>query len=425
MSTGIDIALLRACKHKSEWDKLRGYIFEAALDEHTKVLLVCFKKFYEAYPDTELIDMDTFKFMFFQRWYPNLSQDAVNTYNSLFPHIVPDLPYEQQVGLVNTLIEQELCTLAANDIDDYSNGEEIDVITVLEKRIEVAKDKVKIIANTDFGTIESLADKLESSCQYQWPLPCLMNKMRPLEGGDQVILAALSDVGKTSFTGFLVCFFSLQTNKPWLWLNNEGSKERIQKRLYGMLLASESEQIDAYIKDGTLRQRLLQRCGRDIDDVIRVFDVHGKSNKQIEELLKNTHESTGIGGVVWDMLDNVKYISANHLSRRDEVLEEMYQWSRELGVKYDYPTFATSQQSANTEWQKFPDKMELKGSKVGKQGASDVIMFLTQETEASRDTYRYLSTPKNKLAIPTAPSVQDELRWNKRFGVPYQEDVHI
>lgn len=421
MSVGLDLAILRACKHKPDWDKLRGYIFEAALDEHTKTMLTCFKKYFAAYPDAEVVELDMFKSMFFNRWYPNLSQDAVNTYNALFEHVMKDLPYDQQVGLVNTLIEQELCTLVANDVEEYNSGEEIDVIGLLEKRLQVAKEKSTIIANNSYGTIDSLEDKAASNCRYDWPIPCLAQKMRPLEGGDSVIVAALSDVGKTSFTGFLVSSFSFQTTKPWLWFNNEGSKERIQKRIYGMLLAKESHQIEEFIKDGSLSAKLHERCGRDIGEVIRVYDIHGMSNKQLDELIKNTHEDTGIGGVVWDMLDNVKFMSHNNLARRDEVLEEMYQWARESGVLYDYPSIATSQQSANSEWQKWPDKMELKGSKVGKQGASDVIMFLTQETEASRDTFRYVSTPKNKLAIPTAPSVQDELRWNKRFGVPYQD----
>ena len=47
------------------------------------------------------------------------------------------------------------------------------------------------------------------------------------------------------------------------------------------------------------------------------------------------------------------------------MLEEKYQWVRQLGVIYDFPNIATSQQSYNKEWQKWPDKGELKDRLVG------------------------------------------------------------
>lgn len=422
MSTGLNLALLRVCKYKEEYDKVRSHIFEPSLDEHTKVLLDSYNRYFNQYTEATCIDMDMFRHMFYNVWYKKLSQDVVNTYNALFDHICTDVTYEERVGLINSLVDERFATELANHIEDYESGEEFSIVHAVEQQVIQAKEQLEIANNQSYGTIESLRENKESACKYQWPLPCLAEKMRPLEGGDAIGIAALTDVGKTSLTLFFVTFFAHQTTKPWLWFNNEGTKERIQKRAYGMMLAATSNQIDAWIEDGSLSSRIEEKYGRPPEQVLRVFDSHGKSNVFIEEQIKQTYETDGVAGVTWDMLDNVRFVG-QQLAAKHEVLEQLYQWARETGVKYDYPTLETSQQSANQEWQKWPGKEELKGSKVGKQGAMDVLMFMTQPVEAAKDTERFLSTPKNKLAIPTASAVQEALRWNKMYGIPYQEQI--
>lgn len=420
MSAPIDLAVLRVMKRREQWEKIKGFITDSSLDEHTKLVLDSYRRYYEMHPTTTSIDMDVFRSLFFGQWHRTLNEDSVKTYNVLLDRCCDDVTAEQQCNIVNMLIELEMATYIANDLEEYDAGEEIDIVQRLEYRVKLAREKLEIISTAAYATTASLKEKRVSNVKYQWPLPCLRNSCRPVEGGDFIIVAALSDVGKTSLTMMLTVAFSVQTQYPFLWFNNEGPKERVQKRAYGMMLGASSEQIDAWIDDESLDERLFNVYGR--ADPIRIYDIHGMNNVQLEDLIKRVIDAEGgVGGVIWDMLDNVPYKSGNNLSRKDEILEEKYQWGRQMGVIHDFPNIATSQQSYNKEWQKWPDKGELKDSKVGKQGACDMLLFMTQPVEHTKDTFRYLSAPKNKLALPTAPSLHAEARFEKSRGFVYEE----
>lgn len=423
MSTGLNLALLQVCKYKEQYEKVRSFVFDSALDEFTETLLKDIDRYYQEYPNDETINLDMFSHLFFNKWHKGLNQEGVNTWTALLQRMMADVSHEQQVGMINYLVEEKLATQLAHYLEEYQNGEDLNILHTIEGLVANAKAEIESADKETFGTIESLKENRKSGCNYQWPHKCLSTKMRPLQGGDSIIIAALSDTGKTSFTLFLITFFAYFTDKPFLWFNNEGSKEKIQKRAYGMMLAATVEQIEAWIDDGTLAERLANKYGRPVEQVLRIYDSHGKNTQWHEQTIKETSEEDGVAGVIWDMLDNVKVTGHMAGLPSHDQLEQKYQWARELGVLYDYPTLSTSQQSSNQEWQKWPALHELKGSKVGKQGACDVLMFLTKPEEAAKDTYRYISTPKNKLAIPTAPSVHDELRWNKVFGVTYEEQM--
>ncbi|CAM0008011.1 DnaB-like replicative helicase [Vibrio phage K436] len=419
MSTPIDLAVLRVVKRREQWDKVQGYIPESSLDEHTRLLLEDFRRYYALHPTATAIDMDIFRSLFFQQFHRTLNKESVETYNTLINRVCDDVSAETQASIVNMLVELELVTAIANDIEEYEAGEEIDIVDLLERRVGRTKDKLEIISAAAYGTIESLVERRESGVRYKWCIPGLQQTCRDIEGGDMIIIAALSDVGKTSFTLQQIIACSVQTQKPIIWFNNEGPKERIQLRMYGMMLGIGSDLVKQYITDGTLAERLFNIYGR--PDPIRIYDVHGMDNRQLEDLIKKVAESEGVGGVVWDMLDNVPFRGNNSNSRTDQILEEKYQWARQLGVLYDYPNFATSQQSYNKEWQKHPDKGELKDSKVGKQGACDMLIFMTQPVEHTKETFRYISAPKNKLSLPEAGQVRIDARFNKALGYTYEE----
>lgn len=420
MAMPINLAVLRVMKRREHWDKVRGYLPEASLDTHTKLMIEHYRRYYELHPESTMIDMDIFRSLFFGKWNKNLTEDAVNTYNQLMNRICDDVSLEEQASIRNSLIEQGMVTAVANKIEQWDAGEEVDIIDVLERAVTDAKEKLEIISTCAFATTESLKTKRQSDISYHWPLPLFGKSCRPVQGGDFIIAAGLTDVGKTSLTMMLAIAWSVQTTKPILWFNNEGSKERIQKRMYGMMLGVGAEVINAMIDADTLDAAIFDVYKR--KDPIRIYDVHRLNNKQLEDLVKRVHEEEGVGGIVWDMLDNVSFISSAQLSRKDEVLEEKYQWARQLGVIYDFPNIATSQQSYNKEWQKWPDKGELKDSKVGKQGACDMLIFMTQPVEHAKETFRYISAPKNKLSLPEASSIHADARFDKVTGFVYEQE---
>jgi hypothetical protein len=105
-----------------------------------------------------------------------------------------------------------------------------------------------------------------------------------------------------------------------------------------------------------------------------VYDIHGKNNVFIEDII----ESVGVhnvGAIIFDMLDNVKFPLRTD-AREDQRLEQLYQWSRELGVRCDCPVFPTSQISNEGAGLLFQTENMLKDSKTGKQGACDGIIMI-------------------------------------------------
>ena len=143
---------------------------------------------------------------------------------------------------------------------------------------------------------------------------------------------------------------------------------------------------------GDLRERYAKSMGN--AERVRVYDIHGKSNHHIEEIL----ESIGVdnvGAIVFDMLDNVRSSSSKEL-REDQRLERLYQWARELGVKYNCPTFPTSQVSNEGAGELFPTENMLKDSKTGKQGACDGIVVLGWNDDPTTPNNRGVGMPKTK-----------------------------
>lgn len=415
----LDLAVLRVIKRKEQFDKVEQFISNTGIDENTKVMVTCFKAYFVAHPNDLVIDMDIFRHLFFNKWYPKLNKETTEVYSLFIDRICDDVTLEQQASIVNALIENEMVTLLANDIEEYQNEGEFDIVHRVASRQEAAKQLMEIVATCDYGTLDTLDLKPESSCRYLWHLQSLAMSCRPVEGGDNIAVVALSDVGKTSFVSQMMVSIARQTTKPIIWLNNEGPRERVQYRMYGMMLGVPKSEIMKMRTAGTLRQALHDQFGR--DDPIRIYDIHGFTTAQIEELIKNVHEEHGVAAVLWDMIANIEMTNASQYSRDDKVMEAKYQWTRMLGTKYDYPNIMTCQQSHDKEWVQWPSKHMMKDSKIGVQGALDMILFITQPEEAAKEAQRFLCAPKNKLSLEGQPTLRMECRFDKTLGLYFEE----
>jgi len=228
--------------------------------------------------------------------------------------------------------------------------------------------------------------------------------MRPLRGGDFGIIAAQPDAGKTTFLTHNLTHMATQTDKPFSWLNNESSKERILKRCLQSALNATNGELVAKQQAGIMLDEYLQIVGN--KGQIRVYDIHGWDTRKIEDLLDSVGD---IGLIVFDMLDNVKFNGLSSEARTDQVLESKYQWGRELSVIRKCPVLATSQTGYLAHGVPFPPMSELKDSKVGKQGACDFIMMVGKDIDVLKENNRYLSVPKNKLRIAGVPALHEEV----------------
>jgi replicative DNA helicase len=418
----LDLAVLRVLKHRSYHEKVSRFVINANHDKNTAIIAADFKKYWDMHPTDTLVDMDVFRSLFFNKWHQGMSTATIEVYQKLLDRVCAEVTVEQAASIVNSLIEVNLATEVANDIAAYEEGDDIDILRRIEKRCTDASELLEVQVSDDYATLDSVERQGESSVSYGWPLKCMSEHFRRVQGGDHIIIAARPDTGKTSLTMLIaVCWAMYQAKtdkKPILWFNNEGSKNRILYRMYGIMLGLTRSQIDMLKQAGTLREHIVARFGT--AEPIRIYDTHKEADFQLEERIKRVAATEGVGGVVWDMLDNVKFTSEPSSSRTDEILETKYQWSRQLGVIYDYPTLATSQASMDAEGEKWPELRMLKDSKTGKQGATDVVMYMGMETDPERAAFRYISAPKNKLAKEGSPTFRAETLFNRDIGLTYE-----
>lgn len=333
--------------------------------------------------------------MFFTVWHKGLKDEDCDFYNTLLTKMEDDVPESVRKNIINQLLELEFVTDLANVVTDYEQGEEIDVIAEVNNLLIKVTSSVERQQKFEYAefTDESVGDTLNQK-GYKWPLQCMNNTYRNIISGDQYIIAARPGKGKTSFLTHLNFSMAadMDDNKIILWFNNESKKERIMSRQIQSALNATNNELAQLKRDGKLQDAYKAAMGR--LDRVRVYDIHGKNNVFIEDII----ESVGVhnvGAIIFDMLDNVKFPLRKD-AREDQRLEQLYQWSRELGVRCDCPVFPTSQVSNDGAGLLFPTENMLKDSKTGKQGACDGIVMIGSSDDPLKQQLRGLSMPKTK-----------------------------
>lgn len=403
----LEITLLRLFRTRDKFDKMAKAVNSASLGEATQVLLEDYRKYFNEFPDVEVIEREPFWTWFRAFAHPKLTAEATAKYEGLVAQMMQPVPPELEAGLGERLVAADTAANLMDLLEKYNEGAEINLgacIREIVERFELDTNrKVKTPwVRDDIGDL--LLDDAEDR-GFHWRLDVVNMVMRPLIGGDFGILAARPDVGKTTYLTDNLTHFAAQLNEVFpdqdrkiLWFNNEGPGKRIKKRLYQSALNCGMAELLAKQASGTLQAEYERAVGGDADN-IRIFDIHDFWNYEIDDVLRMHNP----GMIVFDMIDNIKFGGNvnNNGQRSDQLLEAMYQWGRVLAVKYDCPVIATSQVSGDGEGLAYPNLGMLKDSKTGKQGAADWIKTIGFQSQ--QPLARYLGLTKNKLAREGGP----------------------
>lgn len=314
--------------------------------------------------------------------------------------------------MLNLLNEQALAMNLGDLLNDFDKNPDLDLYSeateILDRHGQLVKD-----TNDSAECVDTVDDILEDykfgTCVRLYP-DCLFNSMNDLKTGDQVIIAARPGKGKTSLCAYIAVNSVRDTHgitpRPVVWFNNEGKSKKVKGTCMRSALNMAFNQM-VELPPGKANE-LYEDITR---GRIRIFNVHGQNYKYIEKILKDTKPYM----VFWDMLDNVKGVAAPN-ARKDEKLEELYQWAREQAVINDFVSLPTSQVSvegADMEW--VPDSC-LKDSKTGKQGACDGIITMGYSPKPGFENSRYLYIPKSKFT--QAPGAYQDCRTEVYFNQP-------
>lgn len=410
----VDLALLRCIKYREQWEKVHSYIPMAAVSKHTKVVVKSITKYFKQHQEAEQLDINSFRSLFFTSYNKNLSEADIEHYNNVLDRIEEDVPEDVKRTLINQLIELEFATLAGNLVHEYNLGEDIEIVDALNTLIEKTKLNLERVEELEFASIEeAFEEKLTGG--MIWALDCLNNSMRPLSIGDFIIVAARVDKGKTSFLAHNLTHMAKQTDKPIIWLNNEGVRSRILRRCMQSALNVTNSELDAMFANGTIKEKYTEAVGE--ADKIQVYEILNWNTYKVRELLETIYtKHGGIGAVVFDMLDNVTLGNGRSDARTDQILEQQYQWARSLAVEFECAIIATSQVSQDGAGLEYPSDKMLKDSKTGKQGACDAILMIGHVDDPTREDSRFLSLPKNKLKKEGSPSLYQEVLFDRDRG---------
>lgn len=399
----LDLTLLRLMKHRTKFDRLIGGLPDAGLEETTTVLLNDFKAYFKEFPEVKVIDYSTFMLWFEQFKHTQFAPERTSMFDAIMKRAQEDITPDVEEGLMERLVSAEASFKIVGVVEQWNSGAEFDLLTRLQEVVEDFEKNMDRKVRTPFveDSIEDMLKEDEDDTGFHWRLNCLNGSMRPLRGGDFGIVAARPDKGKTTFLTSELSFMvpqiqRISEGKPILWFNNEGPGKRIKQRYYQSLLGCTIPEMVEKLRAGTLTKELLEVTGGiDPNLLLRIVDVHDARSHEIENIIRNHPPSL----VVLDMIDNIQFsgLAANNGQRTDQMLEAMYQWARNLAVKYDAPFLATSQISADGDGLTYPTLPMLKDSKTGKQGAADFIITLGALNDPAMDGFRYIGMTKNKL----------------------------
>lgn len=420
--SAIDHNMLQICKNRKRFYQLYRMLNDKAVDPHTLSILKAYDQFFKLDEDCLVIPLeDGFKTWFYlTRKQLAENQEARAIIDAVLAKAAQAPSEFAERVIVKQLLQADLAVKTTEVMDKYHAGEDIDPATELNHlyedyclAMEVSQQKFDFI-ELDEGLFEEDADG--SGLRPRWG--ALQNYMRPWRPGDFIIFASRPDAGKTSAIADNITYMAPQVAESnaaihfeWkdngevgeqpkprciLWLNNEGPGKRILKRVVQAAFGIPMSEIVLKQQQGVLWDEYEALVGGD-RTIIKVKDIHGWSNVQVEELIKATNPAL----VVYDMIDNIQFagLGGNGGTRTDQLLEAMYAWGRNMAVIHDHVGLATSQTSADAADVCYPAMHMLKDSKTGKQGACDAIIMMGVKEGGMDEATRWISTPKNKMAI--------------------------
>lgn len=396
-----DALILKALAHRQRYNQLLSHVPQDMLSAETRVMLQWFAAYFQTYPDHEVIQTEALETLVRLRsgGADPASVEVTLHYCRMLAQPVDD---EALRGVLATLTELDFAGRAAAIISEYERGGDVDVVHELEVMAREAKRSRSNGKAADWidTSVTQILSEVENDVGIKWRrIPLLFEHIAALQGGVSVAIGARPDKGKTSMIADTLtdwapqCVDFFGADRPILWLNNEGSGKRIIPRLYQAALGMTLPEIIELSHLGVLEHRYEEAIGAD-RHYIRVKDIHGASMAQIEQIIEDINPCV----VVLDMIANVR-MGGSKTANKADLVEQTWQYWRELQVMHDFIGIATVQVSAEGGNDLFPPYSALKDSKTGIQGATDIILLLGSLDRADMQYLRGLSTPKNKFAV--------------------------
>lgn len=399
----LDVVLLQLIKKRDNYDQFRPMIKDYLLDSHVQKIVKDFGAYFKDHSSHTEIDWDLFPTWWGIR-HPNLKEADLKMYNKIFERVQKDPDEDSSKSLKQDLLTRDFATVMVNHGHDALDGRIAGEVFVekVEDGLEAYYKNVGQYADVVYedSDIFDLTNSTSYETGLKFSVDGLNDNCGSFHAGDLIGLAATPDAGKTSAVvhqfGSNVVEQVIDPNnkdkwfydRPVLYFNNEGDAKKIRLYYLQALFGSTKQRI-LDNPDG-VRQALEDKFkGK---EYFRVVPCQGQNIKQLERIIKKENPCV----VIYDMMDNVGGFE-NNGGTSDQRYRDLYDYVRQMGVKYNHTAVATSQANGEANGLERIEMHMLYGSRVAKQSTFDLLIMLGRSLAAEKQYRRYIYTPKNKM----------------------------
>lgn len=404
-----DINLLKVMLERKQFSSSYKNIELSLYDANTQAMLKWFNLYFKSYEKHDRIDLETLKSLIRLKTKASKeTSESMALTNAIIKQLSVPIDPAVRSNTLNVLEEKKLAAESAALIKQYEDGEEIDIIFELNKLAAATRQRIELntqAAWCDTDVWELIqADADESGYKFDFLPEVIYTNLKGANEGNNILVAAPTDKGKTSFLVKTAVSFAVQRYmrmqsdpsmefRPVLYLVNEGTAEVITPRVYQTALRITRDELYKRGASGSITDDYIAAVGR--RDAIRLVNIHGKTISQVVRIIEAHNPFL----VITDMTGRIRCAGGGNGANDIAQLEEVWNDMRTFAAMLNFIHVGTAQISAEGFDMLYPPVSALQNSKTGIQTTIDLGLYIGAFADPTPDNenMRGISTPKNKL----------------------------
>jgi replicative DNA helicase len=411
----MSLDILYILKDRDSYIKYNKYILSHTLSKEQETIIADMAEWWAMSADDE-IDWASFGSWFRMVKHPMFKEEKQEVYQAIFTQLQTYVPSAAADEIVESLLERsyaaQLADVALSMAEGNATGRMPDVEHILTAYKDQSKKATQDSSEEVSDSIEDIFAKMEGGEGLEWRLDCLNQSLGPLRKGNFIVLGKRPESGGTTFCSAESTWMAAQMkpNQSVLWFNNEQIGWEVKWRVFQAALGWDRKKME---DNKLVLQEHFEKVVKG-ESRIKIFDCHGRSIFEIEEIIKRNDPGLIIFDQLWKVRGYEK--SAGGDVQR---LTAIFAKARELAHNYA-PVIAVHQADGSAAGEKYIPMESLYMSKTGCQGEADAIITIGATYEPGMEHMRYINIPKNKL-LGGAKS-KESLRHGK-FELGLQADI--
>lgn len=388
----MSLDILFVLSTREYYNKYISYVLKHTLTKETEVIVSDLGEWYSSTLADD-ISWTAFASWFRMVKHPMFKTDKQEIYQAIFSQMETYVPSEAVEGIVQSLLERsyaaQVADIALSVAEGTSPGRMDEIEDLLRGYLEESGKASDTASEEVVDDIEEIIAKMEGGEGLEWRLKCLNESLGPLRKGNFIVLGKRPETGGTTFCSSEATYMAMQMKdgEQVLWFNNEQIGWEVKWRVFQAALGWNRERME--LNKLVLKNEFEKAVGG--PDKIKIFDVHGRSIYEIEEIIKRYKPGLIIFDQLWKVRGYEK--SAGGDVQR---LTAIFAKARDLAHEYA-PVIAVHQADGSAAGEKYIPMEALYMSKTGCQGEADAIITIGATYEPGLEYNRFINIPKNKL----------------------------